>query len=770
MHKQSSRTRCARVTSKLQRNLLAAGCAALALAGGLVTGNAANVVWVSDYNDPATGFGPAGTRLTDSGFVTLLQNAGHNVIRYNPPGAATTAIPQAELDALNTNDLIIIGRASGSGAYRLLQGNQWNTAVTKPLICMSPYLVRTIADNRMGWFAGDVGPDDTPAFATAVDAANPAVDYLLGGTPTLGNSTVNRYNELLDRNTSHILGAPVAGGRSLITATFNREDNGTIATGHVVAEFPAGTVVSLSNAPLAAYRMYFAGGSREGGQFPNTIGLYTGRENLTQAGESIFLRAVNLALNSGTPPSTDPLAPMNIVSQPSDASVTQGQGARFRVETAGAGPRTLQWQRDEGDGITFTNIPDASTPFLMSQLTLPVVGTEDNGAKFRIEATNPNGVTYSDVVTLNVAADTAPPAALSATTVDGQVITVHFDELVSPLTATDVFNYEIVDSGGAVIVAPVILRPDGKSVDLTLDIPASSVFTVVVQNVEDPFVNPMPRVELTGVNFGFIGASIGALNGGGGQVGLPGGRFQVSGGGQDYRALTEEMRLAYKQAGGNFDARVRVHSITGTNRLESLAKAILNVRASTDGAAPSVSSFVTTPAQGDSTFGSIARATQGGMAMSNFLATAYVPQISTPATFPAWLRVKRIGNNFTTLASNNGTDWTQLGAVTVAMTDPVLVGAGVNSHRNGQVADAVFSAFEILPVVAAAPTLANSAYTAGTFTASFQTEAGFSYRVQYKDDLNAADWTDLTTIAGDGTVKSISDTASANRFYRVITP
>ena len=768
MRKQNQPLRPARRAGALHKNLLAAGCAALALAGSLASAQAANVVWVSDYNDPATGFGPAGNRITDSGFITLLQNAGHNVIRYNAPGAATTAIPQVELDALNTNDLIIIGRANGSGAFRLLQGNQWNTAVTKPLICMSPYLVRTIADNRMGWFVGEVGPDDTTAFATAVDPANSAVDYLLGGTAMLGNSTVSRYNEMLDRNTSHILGAPVAGGRSLITATFAQENNGTIATGHVVAEFPAGTIVNLSNAPLAAYRMYFAGGSREGGQFPNAIPLYTGRENLTPAGESIFLRSVNLALNSGTPPATDPLAPMTIVSQPSDASVAQGQGARFRVETAGAAARTLQWQRDVGDGVTFTNIPDAFTPFLMSQLTLPVVGVEDNGAKFRVEATNPNGVTYSDVVTLNVTADTAPPVALSATTVDGLVVTVHFDETVTPLTGGDTFNYEVVDSGGAVI-SGVALRPDGKSVDLTLDIPASANFTVVVENVEDFFLNPMPRVELTGVNLGMIGASIGALNGGGAQIGLPGGRFQVSAGGQDFRALTEEMRLVYKQVSGNFDARIRVHSITGTNRLESVAKAILNVRASTDAAAPSVSSFVTTPTPGDSTFGSIARATQGGMAVSNFLATAYVAQASTPATFPAWLRVKRTGNNFTTHASNNGTDWTQLGAVTVAMTDPVLVGAGVNSHRNGQVVDVVFSGFEIVPV-AAAPTLVNSSYTAGTFGASFQSEAGFSYRVQYKDDLNAAVWTDLTTIAGDGSMKSISDTASANRFYRVVTP
>src|SRR5262245_43468482 len=61
--------------------------------------DAANIVWVTDANDPATGFFPAGSGFTDSGFVTLLQNAGHNVIRYNPPAAVATLLSTDELAA-----------------------------------------------------------------------------------------------------------------------------------------------------------------------------------------------------------------------------------------------------------------------------------------------------------------------------------------------------------------------------------------------------------------------------------------------------------------------------------------------------------------------------------------------------------------------------------------------------------------------------------------------------------------------------------------------
>src|SRR5690348_3583422 len=88
------------------------------LTGGLPAGHAANIVWVSDANDNATGFFGPLANLTDSGFVTLLQNAGHNVIRYNQPNAQATTLTAAELAAFNTNDLIIISRAVNSGAFQ----------------------------------------------------------------------------------------------------------------------------------------------------------------------------------------------------------------------------------------------------------------------------------------------------------------------------------------------------------------------------------------------------------------------------------------------------------------------------------------------------------------------------------------------------------------------------------------------------------------------------------------------------------------------------
>jgi hypothetical protein len=45
------------------------------------------------------------------------------------------------------------------------------------------------------------------------------------------------------------------------------------------------------------------------------------------------------------------------------------------------------------------------------------------------------------------------------------------------------------------------------------------------------------------------------------------------------------------------------------------------------------------------------------------------------------------------------------------------------------------------------------------------------YRVFYRDNLSAGNWSLLTSVLGDGTVKSASDPATATgRFYKVVAP
>jgi hypothetical protein len=62
-------------------------------------------------------------------------------------------------------------------------------------------------------------------------------------------------------------------------------------------------------------------------------------------------------------------------------------------------------------------------------------------------------------------------------------------------------------------------------------------------------------------------------------------------------------------------------------------------------------------------------------------------------------------------------------------------------------------------------------HSGGNTVLSFPTQAGAVYRVFYRTDLTTGNWTLLTTVLGDGTVKSVSDSSTdRQRFYKVVSP
>jgi hypothetical protein len=74
-------------------------------------------------------------------------------------------------------------------------------------------------------------------------------------------------------------------------------------------------------------------------------------------------------------------------------------------------------------------------------------------------------------------------------------------------------------------------------------------------------------------------------------------------------------------------------------------------------------------------------------------------------------------------------------------------------------------------LVPAAGISIQTASSAGNFVLSFPTQAGVTYRVFYRTDLSTGNWILLTSVLGDGTVKSVSDPSTgARRFYQVVAP
>ena len=97
--------------------------------------------------------------------------------------------------------------------------------------------------------------------------------------------------------------------------------------------------------------------------------------------------------------------------------------------------------------------------------------------------------------------------------------------------------------------------------------------------------------------------------------------------------------------------------------------------------------------------------------------------------------------------------------VTVEGTNTLRVTSGGNANAN------------YFMLVAAQGIRLSAAKSGSNIVISFPTQAGASYRVFYNTSLTSGTWTLLTTVPGDGTVKSVSDPATGSQqYYKVTSP
>lgn len=77
--------------------------------------------------------------------------------------------------------------------------------------------------------------------------------------------------------------------------------------------------------------------------------------------------------------------------------------------------------------------------------------------------------------------------------------------------------------------------------------------------------------------------------------------------------------------------------------------------------------------------------------------------------------------------------------------------------------------FMFVPAVSSlSPFPVSASVIANTISVKFQTQSGFNYTVLYSTSLSPANWQTLTAVAGDGTLKTVTDTVSGSqRYYRV---
>lgn len=457
-----------------------------------------------------------------------------------------------------------------------------------------------------------------------------------------------------------------------------------------------------------------------------------------------------------------------IGTQPQSQTVEENRPANFSVVVANASdvvvqPLFYQWY---GKGVEV----GANSP----TLTLPLAQLTDAGESY-VVITNYAGSVTSSPAQLAVNEDLAAPQPLSVGSVDGFKIGVCFDEILdtnAPMpTAIDNANYFV--NGAAVSVVGAVFRPDARSVELTLEAAIAGSFTVQIENVQDLAENGLPSaVTLTGEVFGQA-QDLGYPLAAGSHYACASNSMELVGGGTDLWGTYDEGHFAFKMVTGNFDARVRVDSLTlaAVTSGGDIAKAGLMARPFVESNSPTLHLLANPPPPGRNQLEAGVRTTVNGATAS------WGSTLAGVGTSNLWLRLTRSGNSFVGYWSSNGLAWDQFASTTLALDAALAVGPVVCAHTNftGLLVTGAFSNFKLAGLCAGTPpVLTNLSYTAGPpaqFSFQFASESGCTYLVEYKDNLEATSWTLLTTLPGTGGLITVPDSGDkTNRFYQVRLP
>lgn len=369
------------------------------------------------------------------------------------------------------------------------------------------------------------------------------------------------------------------------------------------------------------------------------------------------------ALNSGSPqliPFTgDSSQRPGILVQPLHVTAPEGGTAKFWLLATNPAPVYYQWR------LNGTHLPGAQDSILtLSNVTVNIT-TND---LFTCLLTNAAGSATSAPVALTVVPDLEPPVLLRVVFQGPTRLRLVFSEPLEPASATHAPNYSV---SGNVQVQQAALLPDPTLVELTTSPLSDGLFyDLFVSGVRDRSFHRNPIAPDTRVTFfasTYTPAAIGAPTPPGAIAGMPGGGIDLTGGGTDIGATSDQCQFAYQILDGDFDLRVRVQSLSQT---DAYAKAGLMAREDLN---PNTryAATLTTP--------TIAGAFFSARTFPNARANS---QGTLPVHYPnMWLRLLRQGDVFTGFAGYDGHLWQQLGTVTLTLSNSLYVGVAVSSRN-----------------------------------------------------------------------------------------
>ena len=190
---------------------------------------------------------------------------------------------------------------------------------------------------------------------------------------------------------------------------------------------------------------------------------------------------------------------------------------------------------------------------------------------------------------------------------------------------------------------------------------------------------------------GFINLDVGSpqLSGSARQVEAG---WDLIAGGADIWERADQFHFLCKQTSGDFDIAVRVESFTPAHLY---SKAGLMIRETLDAASPHLMFLVfadNTPRNNNlGAYEMQFRRMAGGQCQAIYPAVRPPARPEFPATYPnSWLRVKREGDRFSTLASTDGKTWKLYAEQSLALARAVYVGPALTSHNPQALAKAGF--------------------------------------------------------------------------------
>jgi Concanavalin A-like lectin/glucanases superfamily len=160
------------------------------------------------------------------------------------------------------------------------------------------------------------------------------------------------------------------------------------------------------------------------------------------------------------------------------------------------------------------------------------------------------------------------------------------------------------------------------------------------------------------------------------------GSLLMNGIGNDIWGTADQFRYAHMNLSGDGSMTARVDYLDESP--DVWVKAGVMIRQSTEAGAINTFIAMTGSGGGGATFQQRVAADDVSVSQHTYAGNPFVP--------PYWVRLERAGSTFSAFISPDGETWQQAGdTVTVAMTDPALIGLALTSHNVNQATSAEFS-------------------------------------------------------------------------------